>query len=481
MTSITPINASDFSTYDNGNYLSIRGIASSYDGTIIYVAINGVGLYQSTNSGVNWTLIWSNGGITSVACSSNGVIVYAACLGENLYKSIDTAINFYRVFNSPFTLPGGVANPEVTDPAFAGYTLENVYQITCDGTGNKFIMTTNAAASIYQSIDQGINISFIYEIPGYVTNPSAPTCITSNSDGTILYAALNNTPSQNIVVSKDSGVTWTSIALYGITGPFSNIATNSYGDFVYALDTLSNLNTFYPTHADYAVLIPGSGNTYTALGVYNSGNNLIISQNYYPSNISPTITGGAVVQYTVTNKYIPGQSSLACFKEGTKILTNNGYRKVEDLRKGDLIKTFLNNYIPIEMIGKKEIYHSALKDNRIKDQLYKCSSNKYHEIFEDLVITGCHSILVDNFKDEKQKEKTIEINGKIYATDTKYRLPACVDERAVVYEKSGLYNIYHLALENENYYMNYGIYANGLLVETCSKRYLKEISNMTLI
>ena len=25
------------------------------------------------------------------------------------------------------------------------------------------------------------------------------------------------------------------------------------------------------------------------------------------------------------------------------------------------------------------------------------------------------------------------------------------------------------------------IYANGLLVESCSKRYLKEISNMTLI
>ena len=37
------------------------------------------------------------------------------------------------------------------------------------------------------------------------------------------------------------------------------------------------------------------------------------------------------------------------------------------------------------------------------------------------------------------------------------------------------------ALENDNYYMNYGIYANGLLVETCSKRYLKELSNMTLI
>jgi hypothetical protein len=29
--------------------------------------------------------------------------------------------------------------------------------------------------------------------------------------------------------------------------------------------------------------------------------------------------------------------------------------------------------------------------------------------------------------------------------------------------------------------MNYGIYANGLLVETSSKRYLKEIANMIVI
>ena len=35
--------------------------------------------------------------------------------------------------------------------------------------------------------------------------------------------------------------------------------------------------------------------------------------------------------------------------------------------------------------------------------------------------------------------------------------------------------------ENDNYFGNYGIYANGLLVETCSKRYLKELSNMSLI
>jgi hypothetical protein len=132
------------------------------------------------------------------------------------------------------------------------------------------------------------------------------------------------------------------------------------------------------------------------------------------------------------------------------------------------------------MIGKRDIYHPNL-DVRIKDQLYKCSKIKYPEIFEDLIITGCHSLLVDNFINDEQKEKVIEITGEIYVTDNKYRLPICADNRSSIYEIDGIYTIYHLALENENYYMNYGIYANGLLVETCSKRYLKELSNMELI
>ena len=139
-----------------------------------------------------------------------------------------------------------------------------------------------------------------------------------------------------------------------------------------------------------------------------------------------------------------------------------------------------HGFLPIVMIGKKDIYHIASKE-RIKDQLYICSEEEYSEIFEDLIITGCHCLLLDNFTDEEQKAHVIEVNGNIYITEDKYRLPVCKDLRAAVYEKPGTYTIYHVALENDDYYMNYGIFANGLLVETCSKRYLKELSKMTLI
>jgi hypothetical protein len=221
----------------------------------------------------------------------------------------------------------------------------------------------------------------------------------------------------------------------------------------------------------------GTGVTYIDISAFEGCISIVT---IYTDNNSQTVYDAFSDNRNVTFTEIPDVGPVVCFKQGSKILTDNGYKLIQDLRKGDLIKTLKDNYKPIFMIGKRSMHHPASND-RIKDQLYKCCQEKYPEIFEPLVITGCHSILVDEFISDKQKEKTIAVNGDAYVTDDKYRLPACVDERASVYEIEGNFTIYHLALENENYYYNYGVYANGLLVETCSKRYLKELSNMIVI
>jgi hypothetical protein len=489
MTSITPISATDFSTLDGGNYTAISGIASTANGTIVYVSIAGIGVIKSTNSGSTWNNVFSNS-INSVACSSNGTIVYAVSLGNGLYKSTNSGVNWDLVTFSPNnTLPGGAANPESpSGGVFPGYELTNIYQIACDSTGSKLIMTTNAAASIYQSTNGGSTWSFLYTQPGYSTNPNSPTMVASNSDGTVLYAALNtNTTQKNIIISKNSGVTWNNMNMFGIVGPFQTLATNSFGDFLYSVSSVSGnnqLNTFYPTHAENAVLVAGNGNTYVALASYNDGNNIIISQNNYPDSPPITITNGAVVFYSVVNKFSPGQSvSVPCFKDDSKILCfkegREDYVKVQDIRKGDLVKTLKHGYVPVNMIGTTKLYNSG-DMLRGTNKLYLCSLDKYPELTEDLVITGFHSILEDNIT-EKQKEETIELLGNIIITDNKYRLMACLDERTTPYLKEGVFNIWHIALDNDDYYMNYGIYANGLLVETCSKRYLKELSGMILI
>jgi hypothetical protein len=463
----------------------MKGIASSSNGAVIYVSIiqsDVAGVVKSTDNGATWnvTSLTFNRSYTSIACSSDGNIVYAVDLGNGLYKSTDAGTTWNQVTFSPDNLlPGELENPENSNSSFPNYRLSNMYQIACDSTGNKLIMTTNAAASVYQSIDRGLTWSFIYAIPGYISNPLQPTTIASNQDGTILYVASNNTDNPVIIVSKDSGVTWSPINMMGLTGPFPSLSTNSYGDFVFGINSESRLNIFYPTHVDSS-LVPSNGDTYSALANYNDGNNLIISQASYEyiENV------GAVVLYSIANKYYPGQIDVPCFKHDSKILCfKHGreiYVKIQDIRKGDLVKTIQHGYVPVNMIGKRDIYHPASND-RLKNQLYKCSKSEYPEILDDLILTGCHSLLVDSFASEEQKEKVIEINKRIYITDNKYRLPACADLRASVYKVPGTYTIYHLALDNDDYYMNYGIYANGLLVETCSKRYLEKLSKMELI
>jgi hypothetical protein len=177
------------------------------------------------------------------------------------------------------------------------------------------------------------------------------------------------------------------------------------------------------------------------------------------------------------------QSPVPCFLEGTQILCQidgkDTYMPVEQMRPGTLVKTSLDGYKPVVMIGTGPITNPGT-DERTQNRLYKCSPTKYHELTGDLFITGCHSILVDVLTD-KQREETIQQLGATYVTSRKYRLMAVIDERAEPWESAGIYNIWHFALENDDYYSNHGVYANGLLVETCSKKNLKELSNMTII
>jgi hypothetical protein len=199
---------------------------------------------------------------------------------------------------------------------------------------------------------------------------------------------------------------------------------------------------------------------------------------YYATNRYNLSSTPSIVRIII-NEFEP-----PCFKEGSKILCFNEkerepeYVPIENIRKGTLVKTVRNGYLKVDMIGKSIIYNSG-NDERISNRLYVCAKDKYPGITEDLILTGYHSILVKHITD-KQRE-LINTVTPIYVTDRHYRLPAWVDERAIPYDIQGDFTIWHLALENDDYYMNYGIYANGLLVESCSKRYLKEIANMELI
>ena len=121
-----------------------------------------------------------------------------------------------------------------------------------------------------------------------------------------------------------------------------------------------------------------------------------------------------------------------------------------------------------------------LNSSKMEERMYLLSKENYPELFEDLYITGYHSILVNNVTDE-QIEKTREIVSMLFKTDDKYRLMASLDPKTEEITEEGEYTIYHFALEHEDIFMNYGVYANGLLVESNSIRNMKEYSGMEIL
>jgi outer membrane lipoprotein-sorting protein len=200
-------------------------------------------------------------------------------------------------------------------------------------------------------------------------------------------------------------------------------------------------------------------------GVSSDGTNVWVS-NYGSNNVSQ-------IQIYDTN------TKIACFKEGSKIFTDKGYLPIEFLKKGDFVKTYLHGYLPIVLIGKSTIYNSG-NSERIKNRLYTLPKSNFPLLSEDLVLTGCHSLLVDGLY-KGQIEDMGKDNGILYKTDDKLRLFTCFEPRAIPYPEEGIFTIYHIALESEYEQINFGVWANGLLVETISIYDIKEYSTMEIM
>jgi len=243
---------------------------------------------------------------------------------------------------------------------------------------------------------------------------------------------------------------------YTIPGPLNN-TFGEYDTFIAAVNGVTSWRV--------APTVPN-----TPTGVYANGYDLtsitsdvgIYEVHLYPANLYP--------------------AQAPCFLEGTEILCQvdgaEKYLPIEKVSPGTLVKTIRNGFKKVVLSGKGKI-HNPGDQQRMENRLYRCSPENYPGLTKDIYITGCHSILVPELTDT-EREKTIQHLGKIYATDRKYRLIACIDERAKPWASAGIYTIWHIALENDNVSMNYGVYASGLIVETCSINTLRTKSNMIL-
>ena len=268
-----------------------------------------------------------------------------------------------------------------------------------------------------------------------------------------------------------------------LMGPMNEFAQPvGYGTGIY----------YYSNKADADLADPGIAIAYGGYSVYTVGTYLNGSPTSTSWRLSTSSSGPSPTNVVYANgDTMNGDGNSAfyflypnapCFLEGSLILCQvegvDTYVPVEKLAKGTLVKTSLNGYKPVVLIGNGSIQNPG-NDARTEDRLYKCSPSKYPQLTNDLFLTGGHSILVPTLTD-KEREETINHLGRIFITDKKYRLMACLDERAEPWMSEGTYRIWHFALDHDNEKQNYGVYANGLLVETCCIKTLKTKSNMIL-
>ena len=101
--------------------------------------------------------------------------------------------------------------------------------------------------------------------------------------------------------------------------------------------------------------------------------------------------------------------------------------------------------------------------------MYKMKKSEENGLIVDLIVTGYHSILVDNLGE--YEEATQQIFGTIPMIDDKYLLLSSTSTDFVKMQDNETYTYYHFILENNlDNDERFGVWSNGVLTETPSKK-----------
>ena len=325
----------------------------------------------------------------------------------------------------------------------------NWRSICCDSTGTKLAACVGSG-SIYTGSLTDSTWTWTQHTAGVVSGNHNWFSICSNSDGTKLAACVSG---GSIYTGSFNGTTWTwtqqtSDVVSGNKN-WRSICCDSTGTKLAACANFSNIFTSY-----------GTFDTWTEQT--NVGSTQLwqsICSNSDGSKLAACVEGGYI--YTAN-------SSLLCFNKGTQILSvDNQYIPIENLKKGDLVKIYKSDgshvYKKVDLIGYNTMINDPLKNNRCMYRMIKTKKNK---LIDDLLITGYHSVLIDNFRHLKN-----EPSHKIEDKCLRYAF-MCSD--FVPENNTNTYTYYHLTLESEDEDERFGIYANGLLVETTCKKYFEK-------
>jgi hypothetical protein len=161
-----------------------------------------------------------------------------------------------------------------------------------------------------------------------------------------------------------------------------------------------------------------------------------------------------------------------CYNKGTKILclTNDlqeDYIPIENIKKGMLVKTYKHGYRRVELIGSGNIINNT---NNPECCMYILPKNG--SMIDNLIVTGGHSLLVDKYPNSFIKDSHSRVLSGNTKIDDKYLLMASLSGGILKPINSNeRFTYYHLVLDSDgDDETRYGIWANGILSESVSKK-----------
>jgi hypothetical protein len=490
-------------------FASADGSGNPFPGTLSGLAFDTSGnLYVNTNGYPSIYKITPTGAVSTFATISGSF--------DNLFLVFDTSGNLYVTNGNDNTIyiidPTGTTinpfNTSITNP-FA-IAFNNGFLYVSSGTINS-IYKINSAGAIVQTFTSGLF--------------SVPSGLAFDSNNN-LYVA--NSGFSNIVkLDPTTGVVSPFNSASIINNPHG-LAFDTYNNLYVANLGNNNILQIDPTGTNCVIFSANNFNQPWALAFDTFGNlfvsNLLPLNNGIISKITTTIdtftfpnvlirTSGLnhLYLYDVTTGQLIASDiiieiSAICFKEGTKILCfidkKEKYIPIEDIKEDTFVKIYKKNgkfedqYKRAKTIIKGSILNAR---EHTMHKLYKLSKSKNPALIADLYVTGSHALLYDNLsneefekmdelierynnynikfrdEDEYDEEYINDIKNMIkYYNDykitleDKYKLIAYFNTDFEEVTDNSICNIYHIVLENENKYENYGIYANGILAEsTC--------------
>lgn len=165
--------------------------------------------------------------------------------------------------------------------------------------------------------------------------------------------------------------------------------------------------------------------------------------------------------------------TVECMRKGTMISCFDNNRDcevpIEDVKEGMLIKTNGKGYKKVTYVRSTDM-NNIISFNHING-LYRMSKEKHPYLTEDLYLTGGHSILLDELTEaEHTKMHSINWPNHFYEVYDKKKLLVMHSEMfELVSDRDMIYNLVLEQDDEEDEFYCYGIYANGLLIESCNK------------